>query len=321
MLLPFVSSSFTHAIDSVRYSSTSIAKYCARNLPRACSVFAVSNGKTLFKREALPASQPSGWFDSRNNRVGFAQFCVNLPMKFNQIAFPSITAQNIAKNAAAAVSAGQQALTRSYSKLLNTRPVKSAVAKGQRPGTTPNTSSSSPRCLSNLKRSKSDCYNHIREDRGSLQRNQSVALVPAKKPEAPAIRICLLSADSSEVRPGWPLLRKAMLSNRRTASADGSSVVQWAMRLPSRFSAASAVHPDHRPVNSDARADHRRDAESGAVVPAEDKIPKELEHLREKYSSICRLFSYKELVRMTSDFSPGSVPPFFGHLSVNVVIL
>uniref|UniRef100_A0A804JL55 Protein kinase domain-containing protein n=1 Tax=Musa acuminata subsp. malaccensis TaxID=214687 RepID=A0A804JL55_MUSAM len=267
----------------IGYSSTSIAKYCARNLPRVCSVFAVSNGKTLFKREALPASQPS--------------------------------AQNRAKNAAAAVSAGQQALTRSYTKLLNRRPVKSAVAKGQRPGTTANTSSSSPRCLSNLKRSKSDCDNHIRKDRGSLQRNQSVALVPAKKPEAPASRICLLCADSSEVRPGWPLLRKAMLSNRRTASADGSSVVQWAMRLPSRFSATSAVHPDHRLVNSDARAYHRRDAESGAVVPAEDtsspllhkeehKIPKELEHLREKYSSICRLFSYKELCRMTSDFSP-----------------
>ncbi|XP_064969979.1 protein kinase STUNTED-like isoform X2 [Musa acuminata AAA Group] len=267
----------------IGYSSTSIAKYCARNLPRACSVFAVSNGKTLFKREAVPASQP--------------------------------LAQNRAKNAAAALSAGQQALTRSYTKLLNRRPVKSAVAKGQRPGTTANTSSSSPRCLSNLKRSKSDCDNHIRKDRGSLQRNQSVALVPAKKPEAPASRICLLSADSSEVRPGWPLLRKAMLSNRRTASADGSSVVQWAMRLPSRFSATSAVHPDHRPVNSDARAYHRRDAESGAVVPAEDtsspllhkeehKIPKELEHLREKYSSICRLFSYKELCRMTSDFSP-----------------
>ncbi|CAL9096307.1 unnamed protein product [Musa acuminata var. zebrina] len=267
----------------IGYSSTSIAKYCARNLPRACSVFAVSNGKTLFKREALPASQPS--------------------------------AQNRAKNAAAVVSAGQQALTRSYTKLLNRRPVKSAVAKGQRPGTTANTSSSSPRCLSNLKRSKSDCDNHIRKDRGSLQRNQSVASVPAKKPEAPASRICLLSADSSEARPGWPLLRKAMLSNRRTASADGSSVVQWAMRLPSRFSATCAVHPDHRPVNSDARAYHRRDAESGAVVPAEDtsspllhkeehKIPKELEHLREKYSSICRLFSYKELGRMTSDFSP-----------------
>ncbi|CAL9121942.1 unnamed protein product [Musa textilis] len=299
----------------IGYSSTSIAKYCARNLPRACSVFAVSNGKTLFKREALPASQPSGRFDSRNSRVGCAQFCGDLPTKLNQIAFPSITAQNRAKNAAAAVSAGQQALTRSYSKLLNTRPQKSAAAKGQRPGTTANTWSSSPRCLSNLKRSKSDSVNHIREERGSLQRNQSVALVPAKKPEGPAIRICLLSADSSEARPGWPLLRKAVLCNRRTASADGSSVVQWAMRLPSRFSAASAVHPDHRPVNSDARADHRRDAECGTVVPAEDtsspllhkeehKIPKELEHLREKYSSICRLFSYKELGRMTSDFSP-----------------
>ncbi|KAJ8483922.1 hypothetical protein OPV22_016407 [Ensete ventricosum] len=269
----------------IGYSSTSIAKYCARNLPRDCSVFAVSNGKTVFKREAAPpASQPS--------------------------------AQNRAKNAAAAaVSAGQEALTRSYSKLLNTRPEKSAVAKGQRPGTTANTSSSSPRCLPNLKRSKSNCDNHIRGEKGYPRRDQSVALVPAKKPEAPAVRICLLSADSSEVRPGWPLLRKAVSSNRRTASSDGSSVVQWAMRLPSRFSAASAVHPDHRPVNSDARADHGRDVESGAIVAAEDtsspllhkeehRIPKELEHLGEKYSSICRLFSYEELSRMTSDFSP-----------------
>ncbi|RWW71904.1 hypothetical protein BHE74_00020322 [Ensete ventricosum] len=301
----------------IGYSSTSIAKYCARNLPRDCSVFAVSNGKTVFKREAAPpASQPSGRFDAQSNRVGCAQFCVHLPIKFDQIAFPSMTAQNRAKNAAAAaVSAGQEALTRSYSKLLNTRPEKSAVAKGQRPGTTANTSSSSPRCLPNLKRSKSNCDNHIRGEKGYPRRDQSVALVPAKKPEAPAVRICLLSADSSEVRPGWPLLRKAVSSNRRTASSDGSSVVQWAMRLPSRFSAASAVHPDHRPVNSDARADHGRDVESGAIVAAEDtsspllhkeehRIPKELEHLGEKYSSICRLFSYEELSRMTSDFSP-----------------
>ncbi|EEF46074.1 ATP binding protein, putative [Ricinus communis] len=37
-------------------SSTSVAKYCARNLSKSFSVFAVSNGKIMFQREATPAS-------------------------------------------------------------------------------------------------------------------------------------------------------------------------------------------------------------------------------------------------------------------------
>lgn len=38
-------------------SSTSVAKYCARNLSKSFSVYAVSNGKIIFRREATPHLQ------------------------------------------------------------------------------------------------------------------------------------------------------------------------------------------------------------------------------------------------------------------------
>lgn len=44
-------------------SSASVAKYCARKLPKDCSVLAVNNGKVVFQREASLASYASskGW--------------------------------------------------------------------------------------------------------------------------------------------------------------------------------------------------------------------------------------------------------------------
>ena len=36
------------------WSSTSVAKYCAKKLPKDCSVLAVNNGKVVFQRERTP---------------------------------------------------------------------------------------------------------------------------------------------------------------------------------------------------------------------------------------------------------------------------
>jgi hypothetical protein len=36
------------------WSSTSVAKYCAKKLPKDCSVLAVNNGKVVFQRERSP---------------------------------------------------------------------------------------------------------------------------------------------------------------------------------------------------------------------------------------------------------------------------
>lgn len=66
----------------------------------------------------------------------------------------------------------------------------------------------------------------------------SLALVPVK--------VC--RRESPEVATGWPFLRKKLLPNRQDALFDKPkmSVVQWAMRLPSRYSAVSPVHLEHR---------------------------------------------------------------------------
>lgn len=74
---------------------------------------------------------------------------------------------------------------------------------------------------------------------------------------------------SSQDKPGWPLLRSALLS-------------QSAMR--------SIEHSEHKPTSS--------------IV--ESQVPKELVHLQEKYGTVCRLFSYEDVVCITSEFSPSS---------------
>ncbi|XP_074574530.1 protein kinase STUNTED-like [Curcuma longa] len=227
------------------YSFNSIAKYCARKLPRDCSVFEVSNSKIVFKREASVASQLVD--DKETHRE--------------------------AKNITTAY-AGGQALDRSYTKLLNARTRSSNLNKG------------SSGCLEIIE--KDDTMKAATES----EKDPSLALVRERKGEPDSSSsISLLSHE--EVRLGWPLLRKRVPPDTRTASTDGShiSVVQWAMRLPSRFSAASTVHPDSKPMHSH-------------TVEEETEFPKELEHLRDKCSSVCRLFSYKELAHMTSGFSP-----------------
>ncbi|XP_047072279.1 protein kinase STUNTED-like [Lolium rigidum] len=139
----------------------------------------------------------------------------------------------------------------------------------------------------------------------------SLALVPVKG----------CQRGSSEVVTGWPFLRKKLLPNRQDALSDKPkmSVVQWAMRLPSRYSAVSPAHLEHRTTRPDSTisAGHtlrdrvvvipsRTSSESSSVVIEEldTEVPEELISLKEKFSSIYSVYSYDELAKITSDFSP-----------------
>ncbi|KAG2716163.1 hypothetical protein I3760_03G110900 [Carya illinoinensis] len=102
-------------------------------------------------------------------------------------------------------------------------------------------------------------------------------------------------------------------------SAKRTSVFQWVSRLPSWHSSA-VVYPGRKKRTSDQDDDNYSslDEESGAIVPfgsaavcgplspcnAMGSLPKELLGLHEKYSSICRLFTYQELSSATSSFMP-----------------
>lgn len=153
---------------------------------------------------------------------------------------------------------------------------------------------------------------------------ESLAIVPVKKAEEAAITsITVLVRQLPEVRPGWPLLRRAVLSDRQgpdRSSLRKISVVQWALRLPSRQ--PSYVTNSDLKQNGYDQGDYESSSlngESGAIVPVgneigsstpspdhnSEELPKELEGLHEKYSATCRLFKYQELLSATSDFLAG----------------
>ncbi|XP_047072060.1 uncharacterized protein LOC124681157 [Lolium rigidum] len=110
-------------------------------------------------------------------------------------------------------------------------------------------------------------------------------------------------------------LRRRIFSHQRSSSFEWAkvSMVQWAMRLPSRY---NSVHPDSKSLKSDdsPRFNGDSECESTSAVDPESIFsfslydvawpPSELGSLQEKYSSVCRLFSYEELKLATSNFSP-----------------
>ncbi|XP_027107073.2 protein kinase STUNTED isoform X2 [Coffea arabica] len=147
----------------------------------------------------------------------------------------------------------------------------------------------------------------------ALEVDNPMALVPVQTQKVP------------EPKAGWALLRKAFLHNPKSSalsSVKKSSVMQWILKLPSLQSFA-VICPDHEHNVSekDKLLCSDLDEDKGTTVPfgahnwlsehfpasALEIIPKELEGLSEKYSSKCRLFSYQELLSVTSNFSPDNM--------------
>nr|GMD38229.1 probable receptor-like serine/threonine-protein kinase At5g57670 [Ipomoea batatas] len=123
----------------------------------------------------------------------------------------------------------------------------------------------------------------------------SMALVPVRVVNVP------------ETKSGWTLLRRVFLQTQKESGnspAKKLSVVQWVLKLRGRQS-FPAVYPDQKQIISGDGECHS-DEKNGAIVPAPSPtaslIAKELEGVCEKYSSVCRLFSYQELISATSNF-------------------
>ncbi|RWW09552.1 hypothetical protein GW17_00026961 [Ensete ventricosum] len=246
-------------------SWVSIAKHCAKKLPNDCSVVALSDGKIVFQREA------AGWF---------------VAGKLNDTASDPSFPPEAELNGC----------------------IISPAANGLFAG------NGSPRSNCSICAPESDpsSLNEPKEE-------ESLDLVPVEKTEAPTSSTALIVVkDLPEARPGWPSLRRLVLTNRKSLSSEKhkTSVVQWAKRLPSRY---SSVHPDRKSKKLEGNTTLNLDGESGAIVPvgadlppphfllsdAEGRLPEELESLRRKFSSVCRLFSYEELEQATSNFLHG----------------
>nr|VDC95338.1 unnamed protein product [Brassica oleracea] len=231
-------------------SSASLAKYCARNLAKDVSVFAVKSGKIMFRR--VPS----------NNVLCFE--CVDGPHMVVPCGSPNI-----------AIEAAK--IGNSFS------PARSSSRWTTRPSRT-----------SSLQSTESSGVDN------------SLALVPVQTNET----------DSEQ---GWHFFRG--LYGKRSSWTKVSAkraVLQWVSRLRGRNSEAVA-YLDRK------RSDSGCDEDCSSSVDGEDvsvsrsgsehmlsplspclgsdDVPEELQGLHEKYSSTCRLFTYEEVVSITSNFA------------------
>ncbi|RWW38456.1 hypothetical protein BHE74_00056304 [Ensete ventricosum] len=166
----------------------------------------------------------------------------------------------------------------------------------------------------------------------SKDEDSSVSALAGKTEAPPSNSVPIVGKDLPEARPGWPSLRRLALTNRKSVSSEKPkiSVVQWVKWLQNRH---QSMHPDHNSKKSDGK--HMtlgQDGESCAIVPvgaslppapflvsdAEERLPEELEPLQQKYSSVCRLFSYDELIQATSSFLPGHLPKLVMHIAYSL---
>ncbi|NP_001238713.1 protein kinase family protein [Glycine max] len=137
---------------------------------------------------------------------------------------------------------------------------------------------------------RSDLKEFIEKKRCSTSASEEEESCADACDEMNPLAIVPVQTNDAASKPGWPLLRKTIVSDRKCSQRSllcQISVVQWAMHK------SGALVPV--------------DAEIGTAPSTEHNsrsIPKELEGLHEKYSSTCRLFKYQELVLATSNFLP-----------------
>lgn len=265
-------------------SSTSVAKFCARKLPKQFSIFAVDNGKIVFQREATLRKIDCPQDTSNKTLISLAR----------------------AKSVKASKSAGEVNLgSTDCSKI-------TSLECGAKKNCGARTQSSVLQDTFN---------NELWKELNEEYVDNSLALVPVETREVDldSSSIVVMQLPTSKSR--WPFIRRVFLPKPRKwekSSAKKMSVVQWVLQLPGRNSTAS-IYPDQKQGHSDQNDVHSSslDGENGAIVPygcealyprpspCNDftKLPKELESLYERYSSTCRLFCYQELLSATSNFA------------------
>ncbi|KAF1864974.1 hypothetical protein Lal_00004347 [Lupinus albus] len=278
------------------WSSKSVAKYCARKLSKNCCVFAVNNGKVVFKRirDASPLNDGASDLQGidchyRNGLLGLTEWPLS---KSSEVLSDDTASMGVDKGSG-------KISDHSFAKVLldsteNVRRQSCSV------------------CGSTLALLNTSSHQSAEESSGQGGSENSLAIVPVKTTDASQL----------ELVPGWPLSHREILSDRQPldlSSLHQISVVPWAMRLPCKRLSYYAYH-DHRSKSCDRGHDHSvaLDSKSGALVPVDAEIvtayspernsisiPRELGSLHDKYSATCRLFEYRELVSATSNFLPG----------------
>ncbi|KAG5250822.1 kinase family protein [Salix suchowensis] len=267
------------------WSSTSVAKYCAKKLPKDCSVLAVNNGKIVFQRERSPNT--TGSKDHWKSLLSVVHGTISLE-----------------KNSRVLNESG--ANEGSKDDQYNDQILKKALMKAR-----------SNICGSaTIFADDSSCNESAGasfSDNGGD--DKSLALVPVPRVVEPTSSVPTLIRQVPALKPSWPLFCGTVLQDQKASNV---SVVQWEMTLASGQLSLSSVNSIHKPDDSDKGEDKLNlDGESGATVAVGMETataphtpdhnsrspPKELEGLAEKYSAACRLFQHQELLLATSNFS------------------
>lgn len=289
-------------------SSASVAKYCARKLPKDCSVLAVNNGKIVFQREASLASYASSkeLEHHQGNRL------------------LSVIQRTLTKNSK--VLNDSTGLRRTNScRQGGFQTLGEALLKAASASTEHSLKQNCSVCSPDFPLPDNSCIQTHEEPSDNNRDDNSMAIVPVQRQESGSSSITLLIKDLPEVRPGWPLLSRAILSNQQaadTSSIRKLSVVQWALCLPSRhlLCIEDAEKGDLHSAADETQAP-ALDEETGAIVPVNHEttssksspdnslrtLPRELEGLHEKYSATCRLFKFQELLLATLSFSSENI--------------
>uniref|UniRef100_A0A0R0GHV6 Protein kinase domain-containing protein n=1 Tax=Glycine max TaxID=3847 RepID=A0A0R0GHV6_SOYBN len=256
----------------------SVARYCAKKLPKDCWVLAVDNGKIVFKREGSPATRAELKGLDQDHKTRLLGSIHRTISKGSKVLDDDGT--GIHEKGCGNGEYSDHSLAKAF---LDS---KEFVEK--------------KRC--------SICASEEESCGDASDENNPLAIVPvqtndaASKPGWPLLRKTIASDKKCSEKS---LLRQI-------------SVVQWAMQLPSRdlsYAAHQDHKANNCDQNKDQFL--ALDSKSGALVPVDAEIgtasspernsrsiPKELEGLHEKYSSTCRLFEYQELVLATSNFLP-----------------
>ncbi|PKI34175.1 hypothetical protein CRG98_045454 [Punica granatum] len=279
-------------------SSACVAKYCARNLSKNFSVWAVESGKVVFKRDVSQLNSDPSKDDKRHKpytRLLHHSLSKNLKLAENcdvgrrQCVHKSDSSCGLRKDC---VETSSQDVTLSSEKAEDDAVDNSLALVPFQEIEEAATSSDSI---------------IVRESRGF-------------RPGWSFLQRMFL--------PKWQQAEKS--------TGKKITAVQRVLRLPSTQSSA-VVYPDQKQSNYVQNDDQSCDlnAERGAIVPigsegvcplsldsASKSTLKELEGLHEKYSSTCRLFNYEELLAATSNLMPenlvgrgGSSQVYQGRLS------
>ncbi|BAT82155.1 hypothetical protein VIGAN_03212100 [Vigna angularis var. angularis] len=265
----------------------SVARYCAKKLPRDCWVLAVNNGKIVFKRDGSPATAADMKGVDQNHATGALSSIHRTLGNTSKV----LDDDGSGMQGKGSGQFSDHSLAKAFLESKEFIEKKSCSV-----------------CSSNPALFGLYCNHSEEESCGDACDENPLAIVSVQ-------------TNDSNSKPGWPLLHRTIVSDRKCSERSmfrQISVVQWAMQLPSR-NLSYAAHLDQRANNCGQNKDQflGLDSKSGALVPVDAElgtasvpehnprsIPKELEGLHERYSSSCRLFKYQELVFATSNFLP-----------------